>query len=106
MSEKIDLRGKSRDEIAELTKRWKPDRFVAALHELATIEPFFSPRTVAKAREMSPRVIAELCRSGVIRAHRPLENGWRIPLSAVREWDGRTAVDLIEGGPFTTAAST
>jgi hypothetical protein len=93
MSAKIDLRGKSREEISELTKRWRHDQYVDAIYQLATIEPFFSPRTVAKARESSPRVIADLCRNGTIQAHKLSDNVWRIPLSAILAWDRATAVN-------------
>lgn len=98
MSEKIDLRGKSRDEIDHLTKGWRRDRFLDAIHELATIEPHYSPRTVAKAREMRPLTIAKLCANGTIPdCHKPLQNGWRIPDSSLRKWDKATRVARTVG---------
>lgn len=98
MSAKIVLYGKSREEIAELTEGMTRSRLLDLLFLHATLEPKFSPRTVAKANEMTQRQIVARCQDGRIPAHKPMENGWRIPMSAVWAWDAATAVKLTQNG--------
>jgi hypothetical protein len=95
LSARIVLYGKSRDEIAELTARMPAPRLIDLLYQHVTLEPFFSPDQVAKARGMTKRQIVARCKDGRIAGHKPLENGWRIPHSAVLEWDEQTAVKLM-----------
>jgi acetolactate synthase small subunit len=100
MSDKLNLIGKSRDEIARAVARKRPEELVDIITELATIEPHFSPKTIARARQMSQRRIVEMCRTGEMPgAHKPLANGWRVALSGIRQWDESTAVTLANGGP-------
>lgn len=98
MSAKIILYGKSREEIAELTRRMPTDRLVDLLFQHVTLEPFFSPGMVAKARGMTKRQIVARCQDGRLRAHKPMTNGWRIPITGVSEWDAQTAVKLTLNG--------
>jgi hypothetical protein len=94
MSDKLNLIGLSRDRIAAALARKRHDELIDIIAELATLEPHFSPRTVARARGLSQRRIVAMCRSQTLRAHKPLPNGWRIPLSAIHEWDAQTAVAI------------
>lgn len=89
----MKLFGKSQEEIAHLVRNKRHDEMVQLLYQHASLEPHFSARTIAAAREMSKRRIVGLMQSGGIRpAHKPMVNGWRASLSAVREWDERTRV--------------
>lgn len=73
------LSGKERSELVRMIKF------------LSVAEVFFTPAELAKARRLPRRTVVELCKRGEIRAHRVLSNRWRIPLSAVHEWDRNTA---------------
>ena len=41
---------------------------------------------------MSKHTVLQFVKRGVVRAHKPFENGIRVPLSAIREWDAQTAL--------------
>lgn len=98
MSEKIVLYGKSRTEIEELTVRMSYSRLLDLFYQHVTLEPFFSSAMVAKARGMTKRQVVARCQDGRLRAHKPMTNGWRIPITAVQEWDAQTAVKLTQAG--------
>lgn len=98
MSAKIDVMGKTREQLGDLLGRKRPAELIDIIHELATLEPFFSPRTIARARGMSKRRIVKMCKDQELRAHKPSPNNYRVPLSAVREWDANTAVKLSPNG--------
>lgn len=88
-----EVTGKSRQEIEDLLAGAKRARLLDLIHELANVEPHYSPRTVGRAREMSARTITELCRAGKIPGvHKPLVNGWRISRSGLKQWDEQTRV--------------
>lgn len=91
MSARIDLRGRSLEEIEELTRSWRRRRFQESLHELATVECKFTAEQVAKAYQLPKRTIVELCKAGKIRANKPLDNKWRISHAALRAWDAATS---------------
>lgn len=92
----MKLAGKSHQEIAHLTRNLTREQLVEELYQLATLEPHYSPGTIAAAREMSKRKIVELIQKGVIPgAHKPLENGWRVSHSGVRQWDAQTQVTEV-----------
>lgn len=94
MSAKIQVIGKSREAIATALRKKRTEELFDIIYELATLEPFFSPRTIAQARGISQRRIVALCQARTLRAHKISDNNWRVPLSAVREWDENTAVKL------------
>ena len=98
MSAKINVIGKSREEIDQALRHKRPEELLDIISELATLEPFFSPRTIAAARGISQRRLVAMCKNRTIRAHKISENNWRVPLSAVREWDENTAVKLSVNG--------
>ena len=52
----------------------------------------YTPQEIAIRRAMSKRTVLQLVKRDVIRAHKPFENGIRVPLSAIREWDAQTAL--------------
>lgn len=86
------LAGKTRPQIEAAIKNMTRAEIAALIQQLIELEPHYTPQEIAMLRKMSKRRIVALCQSQTIRAHKPLENGWRIPLSAAREWDESTAV--------------
>lgn len=96
MSAKTNLIGKSREQIAQLTRHKRHEEMVDLLYLYTTLEPHYSPRDIAVARGVQLRRVVAMCRAGTLRAHKPSEKCWRVPLSAVLEWDRQTAVTLIE----------
>lgn len=92
MAAKNRLIGKSREEIDAALRTKRRAELIDVIYSLATCEPMLSPRELAARREMSKHKILELIKRGVIRAHKPLENAVRVPLSAIREWDANTAL--------------
>jgi hypothetical protein len=95
---KIDVIGKSREVIEKETRNLHRSDLLDLIYQLATWEPKFKPATIAAACQMTPRAIVQRIKSGEIRgAHKPLENGWRVSLSGLREWDEQTALRLTNG---------
>jgi excisionase family DNA binding protein len=94
----MELAGKSREQIERATQHWQRHELIDALFKLANCEPWFSPQQVAALRGVSKYKVIDLIRSGVLRAHKPLDNQYRIPLSAVREWDRETALFFVSNG--------
>ena len=93
MSARLDVRGKSREEIAELLRSARRERLYELIYELATLEEHFTPKEIARARRLSPRAVLNFCRAGKIPgAHKPLENGWRISRRGLEQWDQDTCV--------------
>jgi hypothetical protein len=91
----MKLAGKSREEIEKAVRNKTRSELIDLLYNLATLEPHFSPGTVAARRGMSKDTIIALCKNGTIpRVHKPLQNSWRIPLSSIREWDEATAISF------------
>ena len=89
----IDVVGKSRDEINQATANVRRAGLLDLIHELANVEPHYSPRTIARQREMSPRRLVEMCKAGEMPGtHKPMQNGWRISRSGLWEWDMLTCV--------------
>jgi excisionase family DNA binding protein len=91
-TKRMNLIGKSREQIEQATKDLKRHELIDLLYSLATCEPMFKPQEIAARRGMSKQSILKLIKRGVLRAHKPLENAYRVPLSAIREWDAQTAV--------------
>lgn len=98
MSAKINVIGKSRDAIGKLLQRKRPEELLDIIYELATLEPFFSLRTVAIARGVPTRKVKAMCKDGSLPYHEMSPNNWRVPLSSVREWDENTAFKLEANG--------
>lgn len=88
----MNLVGKSRDEIAEATRNKSRQELIELLHEHTAFEPMFRLDEIAARRRMSVRTLKALVKAGRLRAHKPLENQVRIPLSSIREWDAETAL--------------
>jgi hypothetical protein len=92
MPTKSRLVGKSREEIESALRNKKRGDLLDVIYSLATCEPMFSPKEIAVRREMSKHKVLQLIKRGVIRAHKPLDNALRVPLSAIRDWDQQTAL--------------
>jgi hypothetical protein len=91
----MNLAGKTREEIAEATRNKTRSELVDLLYEHATFEPMFTPQEIATRRRISRKMVLQKIRAGEIRrAHMPLDNRIRVPLSAIREWDGETALAI------------
>jgi hypothetical protein len=89
----VNLIGKSRPEIERALRNKDRPELVDLIFELTTMEPHFSVSQVARARKVSRNTILDKIRSREIpRAHRPVKNALRIPLSAIHEWDANTQV--------------
>lgn len=85
--------GKSREEIGEVLKSTPRQELLDIICALATPEPHYSPREIAQRRGLKKETILRLIREGVIApVHAPTGKDYRIPLSAIRDWDKRTAI--------------
>jgi hypothetical protein len=89
------LIGKTKEQIEHATRHKRREELIEIIYRLATFEPMFKPQEIADHRRMSKRVVVRLIKDGVLRAHKPLENALRIPLSAIREWDQQTALFFV-----------
>ena len=94
MPKKLEIIGKSREEIERLLARKERHELLDLIANLANLEPMFSPERIAAARELAPATVLGLMKTGVIRAHLVSHNRYRAPLSAVRAWDAQTALEL------------
>lgn len=94
----MDLVGKSLSQIEEATRNKKRHELLLIIHELASFEPMFKPNEIAQRRRCSKAKILELIKAGVLRAHKPLDNALRVPLSSIREWDRQTAIFFDHDG--------
>lgn len=89
----MNLVGKSPEQIdLELASVRKRDRLIRIIKELAVLESFFSPEQVADKRGITVASVMARIKDGRLRAHLVSHNRWRIPLSAVHEWDEKTLV--------------
>jgi hypothetical protein len=88
----MNLIGKSREQIEQATKDLKRHELLDMLYSLATCEPMLKPQEIAARRGMSKQKVLGLIKHGILRAHKPLDNQYRVPLSSIREWDAQTAV--------------
>jgi hypothetical protein len=86
------LVGKSREQIEQALRNKKRGDLLDVIYSLATMEPMFSPKEIAVRRQMTKRRVVQLIKDGTLRAHKPLENALRVPLSAIREWDANTQI--------------
>jgi hypothetical protein len=92
----MNLVGKSREEIESEVKNKSRGELIDKIYELASFEPMFKPQTIAERRQMTKRSVLQAIRTGRLRAHKPLDNGLRVPLSAIKEWDANTALFFAE----------
>ena len=90
MAAQIRLVGKTLQEIEEATRNKPRAELIEIIYTLATFEPMFKPEEIAVHRRMSKHKVLDLIRQRVLRAHKPLRNGLRVPLSAIRDWDRNT----------------
>ena len=88
----MNLVGKSREQIAQATRNKKREELIDLIYSLATFEPMFKIRDVAARRGLSADTVERLIKRGKLRAHKPLDNALRVPLSAIRDWDQQTAL--------------
>lgn len=86
----MNVLGKSRDEIQRLTSDYSRPELVDLIYKLSSLEPMFTPLEVAKARQIAVATVRELIQKQKLRAHR-VGQEWRIPLSAIQEWDASTS---------------
>jgi len=85
------LIGKTRDQIERALADKDRPALLDVIYKLTTLEPHFTISDVARARKLSRGAILDKLRTGAIkRAHRPLKNAYRIPLSALQDWDRST----------------
>lgn len=87
----MELIGKSPEQIEEMLRGVKRDRLIRIIQELTSLEPFFSPEQVGRARGITIASVMKKVRANELRAHL-LGNRWRIPLSALKHWDRTTMV--------------
>lgn len=87
-----ELIGKSYEEIEHRLSGMKRDRLVKVIQQLATLEPHFSPEQLAGFRGLTVKAILKRIHEHRLRAHIPSHNRYRIPRSAVEEWDASTRV--------------
>lgn len=88
----MNLVGKTYQEIEAAVHGLKRDQLIAIIQELAGGEPFFSPEQISRLRGISRANVMRRIRARLLRAHMPVHNRWRVPLSALREWDEQTRV--------------
>jgi hypothetical protein len=91
---RIDVVGKSREEIDALLAKTPRETLLQIIYRLATLEPHFSVREFAALRRLRRDTVLALIRDKKIKPiHTPTDRGdYRIPLSAVRDFDQRTAI--------------
>jgi hypothetical protein len=89
---RMNLVGKSKEQIEQATRNKKRHELIEIIYSLATFEPMFKPQEIATRRRMSKGKVLGLIKTGVLRAHKPLDNALRVPLSAIRDWDSQTAL--------------
>lgn len=94
----MNLYRKSREDIAELTRRRSHQEMVDLLYRHCSLEPMFSPESIALAHDCAPKTIKKLMIAGRIAAH-TIGNRLRATLSAVRAWDEQTAITLGKRDP-------
>ena len=88
----VKVLGKSREDIESATRNYTRDELLDLIYSLATCEPHLKVSDVAARRGLSKQKVLQLIRAGSLRAHKPLANGIRVPLSAVRAWDANTVL--------------
>jgi len=88
----MSLVGKTREQIEHATRHKKREELLEIIYSLATFEPHFKPQEIAERRRMSKGKVLRLIKAGVLRAHKPMENALRVPLSAIQDWDEKTAL--------------
>lgn len=94
--EAIDLTGKSREQIERALAHKRRNELLDLIFSLITFEPHFSVATFAQRRQLTRATVLRLIRERILHAHLPTGNGYRIPLSAIRDFDRRTAVCIAE----------
>lgn len=94
----MNLLGKTLEQITQATKDLSRDELLELLYRHVSIEPHFKISEVASARRMTKDAVMARIHAGEIPppTHRPLDNAYRIPLSAIRSWDTSTALNLTK----------
>ena len=92
----MNLVGKSREQIAQATRHKQREELIDLIYSLATFEPMFKIQEIAVRRGLSRDSVERLIKRGKLRAHKPLDNIVRVPLSAIRDWDETTALFFSE----------
>lgn len=90
----IDVVGCSRRELEERTKHLPRRLLLDLFHRYVTLEPKFTPEEFGQAYRLGPRAVKALIKGGKLGALKPMENGYRIPLSAALAFNARAAVRL------------
>ena len=94
---RMDVRGKSREELDVLLAGVRRERLYDLIHELATLEEHFTPLELARARRMPKRTIVQMCVQGRIPGtHKPDASKWRISRRGVEQWDASTQVTPLQ----------
>jgi hypothetical protein len=90
----IELAGKSEDEIRQLLAKTPRQALLQLITRLVALEPHFTVTEFAQARRMTRDKVLKLIDARQLTpVHVPTERGdYRIPLSAVRDFDRRTAI--------------
>ena len=91
----MNLIGMTRDEIAHAVRDKSRAELIDLLHDHVSFDPWFKPQEIADRRRMSKWKVMDLVRRGILKAHKPLDNAVRIPLSSIRAWDKETALSLM-----------
>ena len=90
--------GRSRPEIEALLVNARRAKLLDLIYFLATYEPKLTPQQIAQANQIGERAVIGKLKSGEIPgAQKPLENGWRVPISCAREWDRKITVHPRRG---------
>lgn len=91
---RLDLRNKSTEEIEEMLSNAPRKRLLSIIRGLVALEPHFSVQEFAQARRLKRETVLGLIRDKKIKpVHTPTDRGdYRIPLSAVQDFDQRTAI--------------
>jgi hypothetical protein len=92
---RLDVRDKHEQELQRLLRSRRRKDLISLIRDLASIEQHFTAEEIAKARKTTKRDVIERMKKGEIAAHHPSGYRWTASLSAVREWDERTAIRLF-----------
>jgi hypothetical protein len=95
---KIDIRGKSRDEIKVLLRTRRRKSLLDIIRELGTLDQHFTAEQIARARCLPKREIIKKMKAGELQGNKLTPYRWTASLSAIRDWDAATAVKIASNG--------
>lgn len=88
-----ELAGKTREALEATLQHKRRAELLDLIFSLINFEPHVTVETFAARRQMEPATVRRLIRDRKLRAHMPVTGKYRIPLSAIADFDQRTALE-------------